>query len=245
MTLCFQRVGDQSLKSRCHVACAKFVANEANDGAGFGDHRWRQGFYFCNARNTAGIHQVAAAGLQNLLALFFGWNGQLKHHIKAADEGGIQTMDGIGQPQRWHRVFFQHAIHPGLAHLCCAFAPAKNILIVEDIFRLVKHHQRLALSKKALHRAKGAQAALAVDRVAFRVFAGNFEQLVTQLFCQHAGQLALSGSRYAMHKNIDAALPRCRCMTKIGQQNVQCCLNMVVIRQAQLRRRCNRYGASQ
>ena len=192
-----------------------------------------------------GIKQLAAATLQNTFALRLGWDRQLKHHVKAANEGGIETSHGVGHPQCGHRVLLQHPVDPRLAQLGGALAPEEAVAIVEDVFDLVKSDQCLLLRKETLCGTKSPEAVFSIDRVTVCVFAGDFEQLIPHLLGQGPRQLALARSWRAVQEDVHAAPPSGHGIAQIGAQNLQRGLNMAVVCQAQLSGASRRHGAAQ
>ncbi len=86
--------------------------------------------------------QHAAAGIaQDLFALSLRRDGQFKHEIESAQEGGIQCFDFVGKPEGWDGVFLEDAVDPSLAGLARAVPAKRPVPVVKDILHFIKDQQ--------------------------------------------------------------------------------------------------------
>ena len=140
--------------------------------------------------------------------LRLGWNRKLEHHVKAPNERRIQSVNRVGEPQRWNRVFLKRPVDPGLPRLRGAISPKEVIAVVKHILNFVKKDERPALCEKALCRAQCTQPTCATDGVTIVVLASDLEQFASQFLRQHLGKLALACARGSVDEDIDALAPR-------------------------------------
>jgi len=90
------------------------------------------------------------------------------------------------------------------------------------------------LCKETLRGAKGAQAALSVNRVAIGVLGRDLEQLAAQFIRQRTGELGLARSRRAMNEDVDATSARRDGMPQVGTQDLERRIDVAVLGQTEL-----------
>ncbi len=232
VSLGLEGVEYQMLKGRHRVGLAEIITNRSHHRGCPGHDRWREIFRFGDSRDSTGVQQIATGFAQDSLTLLPRWHGQFKNHVEAADEGGIDPANGVGEPQGRHRIILEHPVNPRLAHLRRALNTKESVTIVEDVLDFVENDQRPTLCEKALCGAKSAQALFTSDRITVYVIARNLKQFAPHFHGQSANQLTFARPRNAVKEDVDASPPRGGRMAKVGMQDLKRRPDMTVVRQA-------------
>ena len=210
----------------------QFLANARHHGQRPAEHGRRQMLACGQVQQGLGRQGVRPADLANdLFALRFGRHGQFDDHVEAADEGVVQSVHGIGDPDGRDGVFLQHPVHPGLvvhARIVAGRTPA-----AEDVLDLIETDQRALADQKALGRAEGPQPPGAADRVAVLVLARYLEQFAGHLPGEEAGQLAFARPGRTVEQDVDPPAERGQGAAEKGKQEIRGRFDMAEIRQFQ------------
>ncbi len=109
------------------------------------------------------------------------------NQIESAQEGRIEVVDLVGDPDRRHWIGFEHAIDPAFVQRVLALEEPREHRRWKQVLRLVEDHQRVfVLAERLLAQLQRLDTRIAVARVAVLVDQRHFESGGVDLLRQPA-----------------------------------------------------------
>ena len=132
--------------------------------------------------------------------------GDLQGEVEAAQEGGVDVVDVVGDPDGGGGVFFEDAVGPSFGFGGAGAKQGGEVVDRgEDVFGFIKEDQGDVFSaEEALAEHVGAEAVVAVAGVAVFILGVDFVEGDAGGGGEGAGELGFAGARGAVEEHVGA-----------------------------------------